>query len=248
VVLSRNPSIRNELAIPEEVLIATSLVEALELISTSKSDTVEEIFVIGGQAVYTEAICSPYCKTILMTSVESSEPIECDTFFPPIPAQNYRLVARSTSFQEGGITYRFTKYESIPGDLEFDNISIRRYSRVSSNEEEMQYLHLIDDIIKTGVRKGDRTGTGTISKFGVQMRFSLRDNVFPLLTTKKVFWRGVAEELLWFVKGSTNGKELSDKGIHIWDGNGSREFLDKLGHTDREEGMLALIIFFDVVS
>lgn len=72
----------------------------------------------------------------------------------------------------------------------------------------------------------------------VQMRFSLRDDTLPLLTTKRVFWRGVAEELLWFVSGSTNASELASKGIHIWDGNGSREFLDSRGLTDREEGDL----------
>ena len=61
------------------------------------------------------------------------------------------------------------------------------------------------------------------------MRFSLRDGIFPLLTTKRVFWRGVAEELLWFVRGSTNGNELAEKNVHIWDANGSKEFLDNLG-------------------
>ena len=70
-------------------------------------------------------------------------------------------------------------------------------------------------------------------------RFNLRDQ-FPLLTTKRVFWRGVAEELLWFVAGSTNGKELSDKQVHIWDANGSREFLDGRGLKQREEGGLLL--------
>ena len=60
------------------------------------------------------------------------------------------------------------------------------------------------------------------------MRFSL-DKSFPLLTTKRTFWRGVAEELLWFLKGSTNANLLTDKGVHIWDANGSREFLDNLG-------------------
>lgn len=94
------------------------------------------------------------------------------------------------------------------------------------NEEEMQYLNLVQDILDNGVRRGDRTGTGTLSKFGVQMRFSLREGRFPLLTTKRVFWRGVAEELLWFVAGCTNANVLQDRGIHIWDGNGSREFLD----------------------
>ena len=64
--------------------------------------------------------------------------------------------------------------------------------------------------------------------------------MFPLLTTKRVFFRGVAEELLWFIKGSTNAKELSEKGVKIWDANGSREFLDKMGFTDREEGMIII--------
>lgn len=94
------------------------------------------------------------------------------------------------------------------------------------NDEEMQYLELIKDILDNGVERGDRTGTGTLSKFGVQMRFSLREGRFPLLTTKRVFWRGVAEELLWFISGCTNANMLKEKGIHIWDGNGSREFLD----------------------
>jgi len=75
------------------------------------------------------------------------------------------------------------------------------------------------------------------------MRFSLRDD-FPLLTTKRVFWRGVCEELLWFISGCTNGNVLSEKGIKIWEANGSREFLDKLGHTSREEGDLGPVYGF----
>jgi dihydrofolate reductase / thymidylate synthase len=67
------------------------------------------------------------------------------------------------------------------------------------NHEEMQYLNLCRDVLQNGVLRGDRTGTGTISKFGAQMRFSLRNNSMPLLTTKRTFWRGVAEELLWFI-------------------------------------------------
>jgi dihydrofolate reductase/thymidylate synthase len=91
----------------------------------------------------------------------------------------------------------------------------------------MQYLNLIRKIIDEGVKKGDRTGTGTLSIFGAQMRFSLRNEVFPVLTTKRVFWRGVAEELLWFVSGDTNAKNLQDKNIKIWDGNGSKDYLER---------------------
>jgi hypothetical protein len=68
---------------------------------------------------------------------------------------------------------------------------------------------LIRKILAEGVTRGDRTGTGTVSIFGAQMRFSLRDDVLPLFTTKRTFWRGVAEELLWFISGSTDANKLA---------------------------------------
>jgi len=110
--------------------------------------------------------------------------------------------------------------------------------------EEMQYLNLIRKIIESGTQRGDRTGTGTLSLFGAQMRFSLRNGTFPLLTTKKVFYRGIAEELFWFIRGSTSAKELQDKNVRIWDGNSSREFLDSIGLHDREEGDLGPVYGF----
>eukprot|EP00795_Rhopilema_esculentum_P011307 gene11307-21497_t len=119
--------------------------------------------------------------------------------------------------------------------------------KTTSNHDEHQYLNLIKHVLSHGKKKNDRTGnvfgTGTISVFGTQMRFSLREN-FPLLTTKRVFWRGVAEELLWFIKGSTNAKELSEKGVHIWDANGSKEFLEGRGLGHREEGDLGPVYGF----
>lgn len=112
------------------------------------------------------------------------------------------------------------------------------------NPDEMQYLQLIKNIIENGDRRDDRTGVGTLSIFGAQMRFNLRDNIFPLLTTKRVFWRGVAEELLWFIRGCTDVKVLQEKGIKIWDGNSTREFLDKSGFKEREEGDLGPVYGF----
>ncbi|KAF6737672.1 Thymidylate synthase [Oryzias melastigma] len=109
--------------------------------------------------------------------------------------------------------------------------------------DERGYLDLVKYIMLKGKRKGDRTGTGVLSVFGAQVRYSLRDQ-FPLLTTKRVFWKGILEELLWFIKGSTNAKELSDKGVKIWDANGSRAFLDNLGFTEREEGDLGPVYGF----
>ncbi|XP_035666882.1 thymidylate synthase-like [Branchiostoma floridae] len=116
-------------------------------------------------------------------------------------------------------------------------------SRPAHKHDEYQYLDLVRHILDCGQRKDDRTGTGTLSVFGAQCRYSLRGQ-FPLLTTKRVFWRGVAEELLWFVRGCTDGKELSDKKVHIWDANGSRDFLDKRGLSHYEEGDLGPVYGF----
>ncbi|VDN10275.1 unnamed protein product [Dibothriocephalus latus] len=140
---------------------------------------------------------------------------------------------------------------------------------------EAGYLNLVRRVLKEGVLRDDRTGTGTWSIFGPQMRFDLRSGDFPLLTTKQAltgvpvgsitnfvvvygyisakgifewahwtFFRGILEELLWFIRGSTDSKELAAKKVFFWDANGSRAFLDQLGFTDREEGADYAIMSF----
>jgi thymidylate synthase len=90
--------------------------------------------------------------------------------------------------------------------------------------EENQYLDLLRKLVNEGIERSDRTGTGTKSLFGAQMRFDLSKG-FPLLTTKKVFLRGIIHELLWILKGDTNIKYLLDNNVHIWD-----EWADKDGN------------------
>lgn len=75
------------------------------------------------------------------------------------------------------------------------------------------------------------------------MRYSLKES-FPLLTTKRVFWRAVVEELLWFIRGSTNALELKEKNVNIWDANSTREYLDSIGLSDRVEGDLGPVYGF----
>lgn len=110
--------------------------------------------------------------------------------------------------------------------------------------DEFQYLRLVSKILKCGEIRGDRTGTGTLSIFGHQSRFSLRNNTIPVLTTKKIFWRGVVAELLWFISGSTDATVLAKQGVHFWNANASKEFLDKQGLYDREAGDLGPVYGF----
>lgn len=105
--------------------------------------------------------------------------------------------------------------------------------------EESQYTDLLHKIIKTGVKKPNRTNTPTYSIFGNTMTFSLSSEnglIVPLLTTKKMNYRLIVEELLWFLSGSTDAKILHDKDVKIWDENSSRKTLDMMGFEDKEEG------------
>jgi thymidylate synthase len=93
-----------------------------------------------------------------------------------------------------------------------------------SNWIETQYLHLLEDILEQGVKKTDRTGTGTINVFGRQIRHNMKDG-FPLLTTKKMAFKTMVTELLWFLRGDTNIKYLVDNNCHIWDGDAYKNYL-----------------------
>jgi len=93
------------------------------------------------------------------------------------------------------------------------------------NKIEKDYLDLLQDILTNGVAKSDRTGTGTISVFGRQIRHKMSDG-FPLLTTKKMAWKTIVTELLWFLRGDTNIKFLIDNNCHIWDGDAYKNYVN----------------------
>jgi dihydrofolate reductase/thymidylate synthase len=220
------------------VLTASSLAEAWQKLAAR--DDLGEIFVIGGATIYEQAISQDYVQKIIYTRIETPPGMEFDTFFPNVLENDGSgmwkrseeegevedpTASSSNTYTEHGMSYSFETY-------------------VKTNTEEEQYLNLIRHILDHGSVRGDRTGTGTKSVFGAQMRFDLRNNRLPLLTTKKTFWRGVAEELLWFISGSTNANLLRDKDIHIWDGNASKEFLESRGLGHREEGDLGPVYGF----
>ncbi|KAJ9442751.1 Bifunctional dihydrofolate reductase-thymidylate synthase, partial [Diplonema papillatum] len=190
-------------------------------------EKIDKVFVIGGARLIEESLELDALHHVHLTRILDKD-YDCDV------KVNLESLNACTRFNE---THRSEPVVEKDVTMTFCTYSVR-------NREEKQYLNSVEDIIKRGFRKGDRTGVGTISKFGDQMRYSLRDGVFPLLTTKRVFWRGVAEELFWFVKGCTDGNVLKEKGVGIWDGNGTREFLDSRGLEHREENDLGPIYGF----
>jgi len=94
------------------------------------------------------------------------------------------------------------------------------------NNLDKQYTDLLQDILDNGVTKQDRTGTGTFSVFGRQIRHKMSEG-FPLLTTKKMAWKQIVTELLWFLRGDTNIKYLVDNDCHIWDGDAYKSYENK---------------------
>ncbi|KAK8529948.1 hypothetical protein V6N13_102838 [Hibiscus sabdariffa] len=260
VVLTRSGSF--DIATAENVVICGSVTSALELLAASPYClSIEKVFVIGGGQIFRESLNAAGCDAIHLTEIETS--FECDTFMPVIDSSVFQPWYSSFPKVENNIRYCFTTYVRVrisavehinlessevhDNKLDSSKFEVQNFSflpkMIFEKHEEHLYLNMIQDIISNGNLKDDRTGTGTLSKFGCQMRFNLR-RTFPLLTTKKVFWRGVVEELLWFISGSTNAKVLQEKGIHIWDGNASREYLDSIGLTGREEGDLGPVYGF----
>ncbi|KAK3027003.1 hypothetical protein RJ639_041764, partial [Escallonia herrerae] len=221
VVLTRSGSF--DIATAENVVICGSMISALELLAASPYClSIEKVFVIGGGQVLREALNAPGCDAIHITEIQSD--LDCDTFIPALNVSSFQPWYSSFPSMENNIRYCFTTYVRVRNSMvespsltkgptsdsnsDVVKFDVKKFSflpkMIFEKHEEYMYLRLVQDIISNGAYKDDRTGTGTLSKFGCQ----------------KVFWRGVVEELLWFISGSTNAKAHTlqsgvELGLHI---------------------------------
>jgi dihydrofolate reductase/thymidylate synthase len=169
----------------------------------------KKIFIIGGNEIYN--YCFRNYKEKLYVHVSCIDDIyDCDTYFNENNLNSFYVITK-THFEN------FSHYEM-------------KYCKYG----EQQYLDLLSDILKNGEKRLTRNGE-TISDFCKHLKFDLREG-FPLLTTKKMFLKGIIEELLFFIRGDTNSKILEEKGINIWKGNTNRSFLDLNGFENRADG------------
>ncbi len=181
---------------------------------------IDKVFVFGGSEIYKIFIENSWIHTLHITHIDKD--YNCDTFFPYSELVEKYTIYTSTTRDKKGLRI-------------FENWN-RNYS------PEYSYLELLQDVLFLGTKRETRNGV-TYSKFGKSVEFDIEQYGFPLLTTKKMFSKGIIEELFWFFKADTNANHLKKKGVHIWDGNTTKEFLDNLG-LDYPEGMAGPIYGF----
>ena len=212
----------------------------------------ENIYVMGGSNIYKYFLDHNICHMLHITEIECQDAINTDTYFPveiESLSKKYVLQNVSNMYTEknvfspanntflGKITLNIKTYinKNLYANSQHCNNIISNLSKLTQqNHDENSYLKLLEKILSQGSIRETRSGK-TISLFGEKLEFDV-ENFFPLLTTKKMFFKGVREELLWFLQANTNAKDLSDKGVKIWEGNSSREYLDKIGLHHYPEG------------
>jgi len=180
------------------------------------------VFVIGGAEILNKCILESLADKIYFTEIDVNKQFVVNAnIFVNVFSNEYKLVSISERKYHGLCSYRYLLYHKV--------------QEKGQNEE--KYVNLCKEIINNGEERNDRTLIGTKSQFGKQLHFDISQSI-PLLTTKSVPWKHVIEELLWFMRGDTDSKILSKKGVKIWDGNTSREFLDSRGLYLYDEGIL----------
>ncbi len=194
----------------QDVITAPTLAAALML---SVND--ERVFVIGGAQLYLEALttCRHMCDKVYINHIRGT--YQCNVFFPIDKLLELPHI------------------KSVIGET--TEINSLYYTLVPQHGE-FQYLNLMEQIMKHGDTRMDRTKTGIRSVFGTRMEFDMRQG-FPLLTTKQTWFTGIKKELLFFLSGKTDTKILEAQGVNIWKGNTSKEFLTKSGLPWREGDM-----------
>lgn len=203
-----NIVISNTLKNEEECLIFNNLEDSLKF---CKNYPNKKIFVIGGADLIYTALRHPLFNNMYLTLLDDN--YECDKFLDNIPFDRLFLIDTHTII---------------------DGI-INKYTGNFYNYGEDNYLNLGKEILLKGDKRLTRNGY-TLSLFGKQLEFDLSEG-FPLLTTKKMFFRGIVEELLFFISGNTDTKFLENKGINIWKGNTNKEFLEQLNLNYKEGWM-----------
>lgn len=208
----------------EELIIVATPQDALK-VASSIAHLEQHIYVIGGGQIYKELI--PYCDELLITEIQDVFS-NADTF---IDIPNYFSRRQVGSFTEPAPRIsRFTP-ESSKGTRDGDHVTKYFEYRQQASEADLQYKNVCRTVLNNGADRPDRTRTGTKSYFSpAQMRFDLQEG-FPLITLKKVPFRIVAEELLWFVSGSTDVRDLHKRNVHIWDADATRHFNNKFEGT-----------------
>jgi len=206
----------------EDVVVCDTLNSAIK---KARDNLCKKVFVIGGMSLIEEAFTRPDLQNIYITTIKNNYRLDCIKINYNIP-ENFKVENEEYLKDDTYYKARFDRRECS---------YVTTYSKERILTDESKYIDLVNDVLVNGESRDDRTGVGTISVFGRHFTMDI-SNSFPLLTTKRVFWRGVAEELLFFISGKTDTKILEGKGVNIWKGNTSREFLDKRGLTNLEEG------------
>ena len=198
-----------------------------------KQGNIETLYVIGGQGIYQYFIDNHLADAFILSEI--THPINNfgDVFFPSMDSR-YKLVG-STKHKETDVFCNVS--ETIFPYVEYE---INRYENTNKkpfilNTCENAYLKALKEVLYKGNIRNTRN-SNTISTFGLRMEFNNIHDHFPLLTTKKMYWKAIKEELLWFIGADTNSKHLEEKRVHIWKGNSSREYLDNNGFQTYKEG------------
>jgi len=192
--------------------------------------TTREIFVCGGEAIYKWFYNNGLVAHAVLTNIVGD--YDCDKKLP------ITLVPTSITHESyiRGPIYGVEPNADCTKDCDHCTrvCPIYRYRIV--NVEEWRILSLMKEILTIGNARGDRTGTGTLSLFGKHLEFDLTDNKFPLMTSRRTFLRGLFEEIMFYLRGQTDSKILEAKGVNVWKGNTTREFLDSRGLQHYEVG------------